>query len=394
MTLKGKAAIVGIYDTKLTKSAAGTTILRLLAEAAKGAIESSGLEKKDIDGLVWCVPWTMSMIWVSQLAEYLQLYPKYHVTINLGGGSPGTSLITAASVVQGGVAENVLCLAGDAIDTVKFYQRGFSVSQDADIRVALQFETPFGPMGMNSAYALVARRHMHEFGTTSEQLAKVAVDQRFNALANPNAIFQTPIKIEDVLRSRMVVDPLHLLDIVMPVSGASGVVVTSAERAEKLVESPVYILGAGACTTHQSIAWSPSVTTSPIKVSARGAFSMAGLEPRDMDFTELYDCYTITVVISLEDAGFCAKGEGGRFVEKTDLTYKGELPLNTHGGELSAGQPGSAGFMIGITEAVRQLRGKADRRQVPGARYAFLNSNGGVLSVEASLVLGSEVPRG
>jgi len=394
MTLKGKTAIVGIYDTKLTKSAASTTTLRILSEAAKGAIESSGLEKKDIDGLVWCSPWTIPMIWVSQLAEYLQIYPKYHLAVNLGGGSPGTAVLTAASAVHGGVAENVLCLAGDAIDTVKFYQRSYSVSPDADIRITLQFETPFGPMGMNSAYALVARRHMHEFGTTSEQLAKVAVDQRFNALANPNAIFQNSIKIEDVLKSRMVVDPLHLLDIVMPVSGGSGVVVTSSERAKKLTENPVYILGAGACTTHQSIAWSPNITTSPIKVSARQAFAMAGLTPKDMDFAELYDCYTITVIISLEDAGFCKKGEGGRFVDKTDLTYRGELPINTHGGELSAGQPGSAGFMIGITEAVRQLTGRTERRQVPGARYAFLNSNGGVLSVEASLVLGSEVPRG
>jgi acetyl-CoA C-acetyltransferase len=194
-----------------------------------------------------------------------------------------------------------------------------------------------------------------------------------------------------VLNSPLVVDPLHLLEIVKPCSGAAAVIVTDSERAPDCRSKPVYLLGAGEHATHSSIIYSPDITTSPIKQSAKRAFTMAGLKPGDMDLVSLYDCYTITVLVSLEDAGFCAKGEGGPFVEQTDLTFKGELPCNTHGGQLSWGQPGLAGGMSHVTEAVRQLRGICGDRQVRDARLALVNCNGGIMSDQATLILGREV---
>jgi acetyl-CoA acetyltransferase len=245
-------------------------------------------------------------------------------------------------------------------------------------------------MGVNSGYALIAQRHMAEYGTTSRQLAKIAVDQRTNACANPDAMYYgTPITIEDVLESPLVVDPLHLLEIVRPCTGGSAFIVVSPEIARRSERRPVWLLGAGEGNTRLTLSQRETLTTSTIAVSAPKAFEMAGVTPGDVDLVSVYDCYTITVLITLEDAGFCAKGEGGAFVEEHDLTYKGDLPLNTHGGQLSFGQPGLAGGMSHVTEAVRQLQGRAGERQVK-CELAFVNGNGGVMSEQASLVLGVE----
>jgi acetyl-CoA acetyltransferase len=230
---------------------------------------------------------------------------------------------------------------------------------------------------------------MFEYGTRPEQLAKIAVDQRTNALLNPDALFNNKeITINDVLSSPLVVDPIHLLEIVRPCSGAAAVIVSSIDMASKYTRLPVTILGFGEAYTHNSIVYAPSITDSPVKEAAARAFGMAGLLPRDIDFVSVYDCYPITVLITLEDAGFCPKGQGGDFIEKTDMTYKGDLPCNTHGGQLSFGQPSFAGGMSHITEAVRQLRGEAGRRQVKNNRYAYVNGNGGVLSTQCSLIMG------
>ncbi|MBC7076277.1 MAG: thiolase family protein, partial [Syntrophomonadaceae bacterium] len=253
----------------------------------------------------------------------------------------------------------------------------------------IDYELPYGPMGFNSGYALVARRHMFAYGTTPEQMAKIAVDQRINALVNPDALFNDrAISVEDVLSSPVIVDPLHMLEIVRPCNGAAGVIVSRREQAGDSPHTPVLILGMGEAYTHNSIVYSPSFTETPIKISSARAFEMAGLKPEDIDLVSLYDCYTITVLISLEDAGFCPKGEGGNFVQSTDLTYKGDLPCNTHGGQLSFGQPSFAGGMSHITEAVRQLRGTAGKRQVKKNNFAFVNGNGGTLSTQCSLILG------
>jgi acetyl-CoA acetyltransferase len=245
-------------------------------------------------------------------------------------------------------------------------------------------------MGVNSAYAMAARRHMHEFGTTSAQLAKIAVDQRTNAVANPMALYgDEPLTIDDVLSSRMIVDPLHLLEIVRPCSGGVAFVMVAPDIAGSgRPHPPAWLLGAGERIGHNAASFAPSLTTTPVAESAAHAFALAGVTPAEIDLVSAYDCYTIMVLLTLEDAGFCAKGEGGRFVEEHDLTYGGDFPVNTHGGQLSFGQAGIAGGASHVTEAVRQLRGEAGARQLRRCDLAFVNGNGGTMSEEVSLVLG------
>lgn len=390
MSLCGKTAITGIGELKPCKDAGGRTTMELLAQAAVMAIKDAGLKKTDIDGLVVAPPSEDTyFMWPAQVAEYLQLFPAYMNLAELGGASAAGTVLRAAVMVASGMCSNCLCLSGGVWGSQVFndMEGKMAIMSQAEI----DFDLPYGPMGFNSGYALAARRHMFEYGTTSEQLAKIAVDQRFNAMANPDALFGGKhITIADVLASPMIVDPLHLLEIVRPCNGAAAVIVSTAEQAQDSPHNPVFILGMGEAYTHNSIVYAPSLTESPIKISAAKAYKMSGTTPKDIDLVSLYDCYTITVLISLEDAGFCPKGEGGNFVMSTDLTYKGNLPCNTHGGQLSFGQPSYAGGMSHVTEAVRQLRGEAGKRQVKKNNLALVNGNGGVISTECSLILGRE----
>lgn len=386
MSLKRKAAIIGIADLKPQKDPAGETALSLCAKAAKLTVEDAGLMKKDIDGLLVAttiddfVPGFPSIV-----AEYLNIHPHYYDTVDIAGATACGMVWRAASAIDHGLCQAVLCVAGDTVSIVNYYDEDWPLPSVED-----EFDTPFGPMGINSAYAMIAKRHMYEYGTTSQQLAKIAVDQRTNACANPNAYFYgKPITIEDVLNSPLIVDPLHMLDIVMPVAGASAFVVVSPKLAQRAVHQPVWLLGAGEYCNHHVLSQAPSITTSAVAEASKTAYQMAGLKPKDIDIVELYDCYTITVLISLEDTGFCRKGEGGKFVEITDLTYKGELPCNTNGGQLSFGQMGNnAGGMTHLTEAVRQLMGRGEERQVSGAKTALVNGNGDQMSQECTIILG------
>ncbi len=387
MSLKGKAAIIGVGEIKPTATPEGKTSLGIMAEVAKLAIEDAGLRPQDIDGLLLCPPMLETgTIWPSIVGEYLQLRLTHGDVVDLGGASACGTIWRAAAAIDAGLCNTVLCLTGEATDVEGFYTPRGGRPSTLPWR---EFDVPYGPMGANSGYALIAQRHMHEYGTTSAQLAKVAVDQRTNACSNPDALFHDkPITVEDVLNSAMIVDPLHLLEIVMPCTGGAAVVVTAAKRAKDGAHPPVYLLGAGEAVSHSLAAYSPNLTTSPIAVSAPRAFEMAGVTPADVDLVSVYDCYTITVVVTLEDAGFCEKGQGGTFVEANDLTYRGNLPLNTHGGQLSFGQAGLAGGMSHVTEAVRQLTERAGERQVADCGMAFVNGNGGIMSEEVSLVLG------
>ena len=388
MSLRGSAAIVGIGELPPLVDARGKTVLGMAAQVTAQALSDAGLNIGDIDGVL-VAPDTIqsSLMWGGLVAEYLGIRPHYVDVVDLGGATAAGMVWRAAAAIKAGMCNSVLCLTSDLWDVEKFYANFIPrLSMEA------QFELPYGPMGANSGYALIARRHMHLYGTTPSQLAKVAVDQRVNACLNPDALYYNkPITIEDVLSSPLIVDPLHLLEIVKPCSGAGALIITARERAADCRSAPVHILGAGEYITHTSIVYSPEITISPIKESTRRAFAMAGLTPNDMDLVSLYDCYTITVIVSLEDAGFCEKGEGGPFVEQTDLTWRGKLPCNTHGGQLSWGQPGLAGGMSHITEAVRQLRGICGDRQVVNARVALVNGNGGIMSDQSTLILGREV---
>jgi acetyl-CoA acetyltransferase len=343
---------------------------------------------KDIDGILIGPPITeMVAMWPSVLGEYLRITPKYANVVDLGGAAAAGMVWRAAAAIQAGICKAVLCVTGEASDVETFYApRARKPTMQLPGR---EFDAPYGPMGVNSGYALIAARHMHEYGTTSEQLAKVAVDQRTNACANPDALFYgTPLTVDDVLASPMIVDPLHLLEIVRPCTGGAALIVAHPGVAKESKQTPVWLLGAGEASRGTMTSQYDTLTTSPITVSAPLAFEMAGVRHADIDLVSVYDCYTITVVVTLEDAGFCEKGRGGPFVEEHDLTYRGDLPVNTHGGQLSFGQPGLAGGMSHVTEAVRQLQRRAGERQVPECELAFVNGNGGIMSEQVSLVLG------
>jgi acetyl-CoA acetyltransferase len=246
-------------------------------------------------------------------------------------------------------------------------------------------------IGANVGYALLATRYTHEYGLEDVQRAKVAVDQRRNANANPAAIFHDqPLTIDDVLGSDMICEPLHMLEIVMPAAGAAALVVTAADRVAGAAQRPAWVLGAGESVTHSSLAQAPPLGETGIGIAARAAFSSAGVGPADVGLASLYDCYTIMVLLTLEEAGFCKAGEAGAFVESHDLTFAGDFPLNTHGGQLSFGQAGMAGGMSHVTEAVRQIQGRCGERQVPGLELAYAHGNGGIIAEQVGLVFGAE----
>lgn len=382
MSIKGKAAISGFAEMAPQKGAGDITPLGIIANMAREAIADAGLEKNDIDGLLtgWALS-DYSVLFPSVVADYLQIQPKYFNQVELGGASAAGMVWRAAAAIEAGMCNTVLCVLGD--------RRAKARQMPPFPSIEAEFDAPYGLIAANPGYALIAQRHKHEYGTTAEQMAKVAVDQRKSACKNPSALFGSKeIEIDDVLNSRMIVDPLHLLEIVSPCTGGGAFIVTSTERAKDSPNKPVVLLGAGEAGGHSSITHARSLTTSLVKPAAEAAFQMAEATPQDMDFVQPYDCYTITVIVSLEDAGFCEKGEGGRFVEEHDLSYAGDFPCNTHGGQLSFGQPGLAGGMSHVIEGARQLMGRGGGRQLKDASIGYVNGNGGIMAEQCSLVLG------
>jgi acetyl-CoA C-acetyltransferase len=382
MSLKGAAAVIGIGELKPTKDAPpDATALGLMSEAAAEAIADAGLETRDIDGFLCGMAFAdAGMLYPASVAEVMGINPRMLNQVDIGGASPAGMVWRAAAAIAAGMCEAVLCVVGDL--------NRLGDQRPPVISVQREFEAPYGNIGANCGYAMIAHRHMYEYGTRPEQMAKVAVDQRKNAVKNPLATFNDrELTIDDVLGSRMIVDPLHLYEIVSPCSGGSAVVVASPEVARRAKHPPVWLLGAGEYSNHATITYAPSLTDSPVKPAAETAFKMAGVARKDIDLVCPYDCYTITVIVTLEDAGFCKKGQGGAFVWEHDLSWAGDFPCNTHGGQLSFGQPGLGGGMSHVTEAVRQLMGRGGERQVKGARLAYVNGNGGIMSEQASLIL-------
>jgi acetyl-CoA acetyltransferase len=382
MSLKNKAAIVGLAELKPWKEAPpDITPLKLMSRLTVEAIADSGLEKKDIDGFLVGMPFAdPGMLYPASACEVLGINPRMLNQVDIGGASPAGMVWRAAAAINAGLCNAVLCIVADLN---KLGDQRVPV-----VSVQREFEAPYGNIGANCGYAMVAHRHMYEYGTKPEQMAKIAVDQRANALKNPLATFNDkPLTIEDVLSSRMIVDPLHIYEIVSPCSGGSAVIVASPELAKRSKNPPAWLLGAGEFSNHASITYAPSLTDSPVKPAADLAFKMAGVERRHIDLVCPYDCYTITVLVTLEDAGFCKKGQGGSFVMEHDLTYAGDFPCNTHGGQLSFGQPGLGGGMSHVTEAARQLMGRGEARQVKDAKLAYVNGNGGIMSEQVSLIL-------
>ena len=299
----------------------------------------------------------------------------------MGGSSFVSHLFHAASAIDAGFCEVALIAYGSTQRSAS----GRLVSGSE----ALPYEAPYKPRYPVSAYAFAASRHMHEYGTTREQLAEVAVAAREWAKLNPKAFMRDDLSVEDVIDSRMVSSPLSILDCCLVTDGGGAALVTSAERARDLAKAPAYLLGAGEAHWHRNISQMPDLTTSAAAESGPRAYEMARLGPEDMDVVMLYDAFTINTVLFLEDLGFCEKGEGGPFVSGGRISPGGELAVNTNGGGLSYNHPGMYGLLL-LVEAVRQLRGECGERQVADTNVALVHGNGGVLSSQVTAILGSE----
>lgn len=386
---RGRAAIVGIAESVLGE-APDETIWSMQAKAAVEALDDAGVGLEEVDA-VFCAAGGQAFTASLQLAEYLGISPSYTDSTNIGGSSFEAHLGHALLAIGSGACEVALICYGSRQRTERSRRLAPGGMTPGQIAQTLpgQFEAPYGlPMPLG-AYALAAQRHMAEFGTTSEQLAQIAVDTRRWASMNPKAWFRDPITIEDVLESPMIASPLHRLDCCLVTDGGGALVVTSSERAADCRKRPVYVLGWGESHDHAMISQMPDLTSTAAVRSGKRAFEMAGFVPEDMDVIELYDSFTITVLLALEDLGFCKKGEGGAFVEDGRLGPGGSLPTNTSGGGLSYCHPGMFGIFL-LIEAVRQLRGECGERQVHDATTALAHGCGGVLSSAATALLSTE----
>jgi acetyl-CoA acetyltransferase len=378
LSTRGKAAIVGAAESDLGEVGPGFTPLDLIGQATDRALADAGLNKEDVDGLFSASAY-YSMATVSA-GEYLGIRPRYSDATNMGGSSFVSHLLHAAAALEAGLCEVALVTYASTQRSGGGF-RGLSEPPDP-------YETPYGPRYPVSMYALAASRHMHEYSTTREQLAEVAVAAREWAKLNPKAFKRDDLTVEDILASRMVSSPLSILDCCLVTDGGGALLVASAERAKDLRKPPVYLLGAGEAHWHRNISQMPDLTVTAAADSGRRAYEMAGVGPEDVDVAMLYDAFTINPILFLEDLGFCEKGEGGAFVEGGRIAPGGELAINTNGGGLSYNHPGMYGLLL-LIEAVRQLRGECSERQVEGAAVALAHGNGGVLSSQVTAVLGS-----
>jgi acetyl-CoA acetyltransferase len=385
-SLRGKVAIVGAADTEVG-AVPGLGATQLCVDAIDRALADAGISKDQVDGLVTCNSMAEPYMYHAEMvAEYLQIFPGYCISVGAGGGTTFSILHHAASAIVTGVCDTVVIAMADSLRTGLSKEQAMAMMSSAGHP---QFESPYGPT-IPSFYALIARAHMETYGTTPEQLAAVAVNARQHAALNPAAQKRDPISIEDVINSRLIADPLHLLDCSLVSDGGAAVVLTSAERATDFPHAPVYLLGVGEGHGHEHISQAQSLTTSAAVESGRRAYEMAGLGPADIDVAELYDCFTPVLLIELEDLGFCEKGAAGAFVESGALALGGALPTNTHGGLLSHCHPGNPGSMFALTEAVTQLRHQAQDRQVKDAEVALVHGQGGIMSSHCTLILGRE----
>ena len=379
MSTRGGAAIVGVAESDLGEVGPGFTPLDLIGQATDRALADAGLNKESVDGLFSASAY-YSMATVSA-GEYLGIRPRYSDATNMGGSSFVSHLLHAAAALEAGLCEVALVIYASTQRSGGGF-RGVSDPPNP-------YEAPYGPRYPVSMYALAASRHMHEYGTTREQLAEVAVAAREWAKLNPKAFMRDDLTVEDVLASRMISSPLSLLDCCLVTDGGGALVVTSTERAKDLRKAPVYLLGAGEAHWHRNISQMPDLTVTAAVDSGPRAYEMAGVGPESVDVAMLYDAFTINPILFLEDLGFCEKGEGGAFVEGGRIAPGGKLPVNTNGGGLSYNHPGMYGLLL-LVEAVRQLRGECGERQVEGARVALAHGNGGVLSSQVTAVLGTE----
>lgn len=382
-----KVAVVGVALSDCGRIEDATPYA-LHAQAARRALADAGLDRARVDGFASAGTGTLAPV---EVADHLGLRPTWVDSTSVGGATWEVMAAHAADAITAGHANAVLLAYGStARADVRAGRR--TGTYDFGGRGPAQFEAPYGHT-LIAKYAMAARRHMTEYGTTVEQLAEVAVQTRANAALNPEAMFRTPITVDDVLSGPLIADPFTKLHCCLRSDGGAAVLLAAEEYVRDCRTAPVWVLGTGEHVSHAALTSWPDFTVTPAAVSGRLAFERAGIRPREIDFAEIYDAFTYMTLVTLEDLGFCGKGEGGAFVEKGRLTVRdGGLPVNTDGGGLSAQHPGMRGLFL-LVEAVRQLRGEAGERQVRGRdgqppRLGVASGTGGWFCSSGTVVLG------
>ena len=376
MSLRGETAVVGVGLTEFG-GLPGHSHMEIMAKAIDKAITDAGIHKDEIDGIFSAN--FVEMLTPLTVAEYLGINPTYMDGTNTGGSVFVNSMQSAAAALSLGLCNVALICYGSNSATGPFtHPPAMHTVEDV-----------YRPRNPITPYALAANRHMHEFGTTREQLAEVAVSARAWAQLNPAATMRDPLSVEDVVNARMIVDPLGKFDCCLISDGGAAMIMVRKDRAQDFPKKPVYMLGVGSRTDHNLISCMPDLTTTAAKEAAAAAFAMAGVSPADIDVVELYDAFTINTILFLEDMGFCEKGEGGAFVSNGNIAPGGSLPVNTNGGGLSCVHPGMYGMFLMI-EAVQQLRGECGERQVDNAKLAACNGSGGFLASQVSAIFGTQ----
>ncbi|WP_375001895.1 thiolase family protein [Aeromicrobium sp. CTD01-1L150] len=375
-------AIVGIGELPPRRSSPGVTTLGMITRAARDAAQDAEIAPSDIDGLVVGVQVGETPQHVAvTVAEFLGLQPSFAEVVDLGGASGAGMIWRADAAIRAGMCTTVLCVLGNSRDP----EQQPRATNRNPIR---EFDVPVGASGANTSYALIAQRYLHEYGRTAADLALVPVVERANAQLNPAAVFHDePLTVEDVLGSPVVSDPLHLLEIVMPCAGGAAVIVTDGGRSSPGPHRPIRLRGAGELVTHRAVSAAPTLTSSPLRAAMTRAIRQAGVQSSDLQLLSLYDCYSILVLITLEDLGVCAPGQAADWIRDHDVSHTGSTALNTHGGQLACGQADLAGGMGHVIEAVRQLRGDAGPRQMSDVELALVTGNGATMGEEVALVL-------
>jgi acetyl-CoA acetyltransferase len=355
------------------------------AQAMQRALADCGLPKREIDG--YAAVGMGDMAGAVTMAEYLGIDHRWIDSTMTGGASFEFHVQHAMAAVREGLCDTVLVTYGsDYLSRMGRTLGTGGYGRSKKISGPMMFESPYG-LSLVGAYAMVAQRHMHEFGTKPEQLAEISVGVREFAGLNPDAMYRDPLTVDDVLGSRMIADPLHKLECCVVSDGGGAFLMTTEERARDLAQPPVHVLGAAGAQTHWNISQMADYTVSAAAKCGPEAFAQAGVKPEDVDVLQLYDSFTITILTLIEDLGFCKKGEGGAFVAEGNLRRGGRFPLNTDGGGLSSSHSGMRGIFL-IIEAVRQLRGQAGEAQVPDCELALACGSGGWLSAIGAVVLG------
>ncbi len=379
--LRGSAAIVGVAESDELGRLPDKSALALHMEATHNALADAGLKKSDIDAV-----FTSGRNMANDLPEYLGIRPRFVGGTQVGGCSFILHVEHAMAAIHAGLCEVALITHGESGAS----RIAMPTPRWGEDSTNNQFELPYGTLGPATGYGFLATRHMHQYGTTSEQLAEVAVATRKWAALNPKALMRDPITVDDVLGSRLIAWPFHLLDCCLVTDAGGAAIVTSAERARDLAKPPVYVLGTGECVTHQMVSQMPAFDRWDAAIdSGRRAFEMSGVAPGDIDVAELYDAFTIVPMLALESLGFCKPGESGAFVSGQRTAPGGDFPMNTNGGGLSYTHTGMYGIFT-IIEAVRQLRGECGERQVKGAKTAICHGTGGTWSAAATLIVSTE----